>query len=42
MDDVQPVVKDDDFAQVNFGDIPADIQNRGGNNPNGTFIIMIE
>jgi hypothetical protein len=43
MDEPQPmIIKDDQVASVDFGDIPASIPNRGGNNPNGNFNIVIE
>jgi hypothetical protein len=43
MDEPQPMVKDDDVsAPVDFGDIPAGIMTRGGNNPMGQFNFAIE
>jgi len=43
MDEPQPVaIHDKHSAPIDFGDIPASIPNRGGNNPNGNFNIVIE
>jgi hypothetical protein len=43
MDEPQPMIKDDFvLAPVDFGDIPADVMNRGGNNPMGQFNFVIE